>query len=270
LVENGDIDIAYTVQGYTPGRFPRTTVGELPLIFQTAEEGTRGLWGLYAQGLLDKEYDNLKVLAINTNVPVSVFGSSKTVATLRDFRGLRVRVASPTMGLALARLGAVSVGMPVNLIGESIANGMVDAIAFSWDALETAPGVAGKLLVEQVKSTLDGEFGALAFMIVMNKKAYDEVPKELQAAIDQHSGASLSMAIAKDRDVNEAAAKKRLQADSRLTSASWSSEERAQMAKLVAPVIDQWKKSMAAQGVDGDKLLHRMQELVNQKSASAE
>ena len=102
LVEKGDVDIAYTVQGYTPGRFPRTTEAELPIIFKTSEEGTCALWGLYQEGLLDKEYDNLKVLSLNTGVPVAVFGSSKSVATLKDFRGLRVRVASSVRGTALA------------------------------------------------------------------------------------------------------------------------------------------------------------------------
>src|SRR5262249_32024931 len=152
-------------------------------------------------------------------------------------------------GLALGKLGAVPVGMPVNIIGESIANGMVDAIMFGFDAIRTTPGVGGKPLLEQAKSTLDGEFGALALMVVMNKKAYDEMAKEFQTVIDQHSGRSLSMMLAKDRDVNEQQAKKELQSDSRLTSASLSGEERAGMAKLVTPVLEQCKKSMAGQGI---------------------
>jgi TRAP-type C4-dicarboxylate transport system substrate-binding protein len=270
LVEKGDIEIAYTVQGYTPGRFPRSTVAELPLMFKTSTEGTRALWGLYEEGSLDKEYDSVKVLSLNTGAPVTIFGGSKTVATLKDFRGLRVRVASPTTGLALARLGAVPIGMPVNLIGESMANGMVDAITFGFDAIRTTPGIGGKPLVEQVKSTLDGEFGALTLMVVMNKTAYDAMPKELQAVIQQHSGEGLSMAMAKDRDLNEEAAKKQLQADGGLASASLSTDEHAEMTKLVTPVLEQWKKSMAGQGIDGGKLLSRMKELVNQKSASAQ
>jgi TRAP-type C4-dicarboxylate transport system substrate-binding protein len=47
MVEKGDVDIAYTVQGYSPGRFPRTTVAELPLMFRDSQEGTRVLWSLY-------------------------------------------------------------------------------------------------------------------------------------------------------------------------------------------------------------------------------
>jgi hypothetical protein len=41
------------------------------------------------------------------------------------------------------------------------------------------------------------------------------------------------------------------------------------MVKLIRPVIDDWKKSMAEKGVDGDKLTKRAQELAAQKTASA-
>src|SRR3954465_3166834 len=40
MVEKGDIEMASSVQGYHPGRFPRSTVMELPLIYDTAETGT--------------------------------------------------------------------------------------------------------------------------------------------------------------------------------------------------------------------------------------
>src|SRR6185369_12999263 len=43
LVEKGDIEIASTVQGYSPGRFPRSSVMELPMMFDTSVAGTRAL-----------------------------------------------------------------------------------------------------------------------------------------------------------------------------------------------------------------------------------
>ena len=39
----------------------------------------------------------------------------------RDFRGLRMRSPSITVGVALAKLGAVPLGIPLNMIGETIA-----------------------------------------------------------------------------------------------------------------------------------------------------
>jgi TRAP-type C4-dicarboxylate transport system substrate-binding protein len=270
LVEKGDVDIAYTVQGYTPGRFPRTTAVELPLLFHDAMQGSRVVWDLYKQGAFEKEYDNLKVLALVTSVPFSIFSASKPVAGLKDFRGMRIRVPSPTVGLALAKLGAVPIGLPVNLIPESLASGMVDAIAYPADSLVTTPGLNGKPIAEQVQVAYYPEFAEVALMIVMNKKVWDGLPAELQAAIDKQTGLPLVEAWAKDRDEGEQASRKRIEATGRFKITELSETDRAQMTKLVGPVIADWKKSLATQGIDGDKLLHQVQERIAQKSASAQ
>ena len=40
MVEKGDIEIAATVQGYHPGRFPQSSVMELPLMYENSIAGT--------------------------------------------------------------------------------------------------------------------------------------------------------------------------------------------------------------------------------------
>src|SRR5271170_2854877 len=103
----------------------------------------------------------------------------------------------------------------------------------------------------------------------MNQKAYDSLPKDLQKVIDDHTGLALSQAIAKDRDVSETDAKKRFQNDSRYSYTVMTPEQHDEMVKLIASVIDDWKKSMADKGIDSDKLLTHAQELAAQKTASA-
>jgi len=269
LLQKNEIDIAYTVQGYTPGKFPGTTVGELPLMYRSSEDGTRALWGLYKEGLLDKEYAGLKVLALNISAPFGIFSANKPITGIKDFRGLRIRVPSPTVGLALARMGAVPIGLPLNMIGESISNHMVDAISYGADPLESLTSGDGKPVADLIKAAYDCSFAAPALMIVMNQKAFDALPKDLQKVIDDHTGWTLSLAMAKDRDTSEAAAKQRLQQSGRYTLTAMTPEQHDEMAKLIAPVIDEWKKSVASQGLDADKLLHRAQELAAQKTASA-
>jgi len=269
MVEKGDVDIAYTVQGYKPGRFPRTTVAELPFMFRDAQEGTRVLWTLYKEGLLEKEYDGLKVLALYGGVPAGLFSATKPISSVKDLRGMRLRVAAPTLGLSLARMGAVPIGLPINLIGESIASGMIDGVALGIDTVETLPGVNGKPVLDQIKAFYDCSFAGTALMMVMNQKAYDNLPKDLQKVIDDNFSVAAAQAVAKDRDVNETEAKKRFQSDSRFTYAAMTPDQHDEMTKLIVPVVDEWKKSLAAKGVDGDKLMQRAQELAAQKTASA-
>jgi TRAP-type transport system periplasmic protein len=268
MVARGDIDIAFTVQGYKPGRFPRTTVAELPLMFRDAQEGTRVLWALYKEGLLEKEYDGIKVLSLDTGTPSGIFSATKPITAIKDLRGMRLRVASPTVGLSLARLGAIPIGLPINLIGASIASHMVDGVALPADPMETLPGVNGKPVADQVKAFYDCGFAEVALMEVMNQKAYDHLPKDLQKVIDKHFGVAEMQAMAKDRDTSEASAKKRLQSNSRYTYTTMSPAQHDEMVQLITPVIDDWKKSLSAQGIDGARLLKRAQELAAQKTAS--
>lgn len=269
MVQRGDIDIAYTVQGYSPGRFPATSVAELPLMFHDAQEGTRVLWQLYKEGLLGKEYDGLHVLSLYAGVPSGIFSATKPISALKDLRGMRLRVASPVIGLSLARMGAVPIGLPINLIGESIASHMVDGLAFGADSMESLPGANGKGVADQVKAFYDCGFAETALMVVMNQKAWDSLPKDMQKVLDDNFSVAAMQAMAKDRDVNEDAAKKRFQGKSGFTYTTMTPDQHDEMVKLIAPVIDDWKKSLAEKSIDGDKLLKRAQDLAAQKTASA-
>ena len=100
-VERGDIEIASTVQGYNPGRFPQSSVMELPLMFETAVSGTHAIWKLYKEGLLDRDYASVKVLGLYMLPPYGIFTPGRKITELRDLRGMRVRSPSTTVGLAL-------------------------------------------------------------------------------------------------------------------------------------------------------------------------
>jgi hypothetical protein len=76
---------SYTVQGYSPGHFPRTTVAELPLMFSDAQLGTRVLWNLYKEGLLEKDYEGLKVLSLYAGVPSASSAPPSRLATSKTF-----------------------------------------------------------------------------------------------------------------------------------------------------------------------------------------
>jgi TRAP-type transport system periplasmic protein len=76
-----------------------------------------------------KDYADLKPLALFVLPPYGLFTVNRNVTALRDLRGLRVRTPSPTVGLALARLGTIPIGLPVNAIGDNLAAGTIDAVA---------------------------------------------------------------------------------------------------------------------------------------------
>ncbi len=268
MVERGDIELASTVQGYNPGRFPQSSVMELPLMFGNSVAGTEAMMSLYKEGLLAKDYASVKVLALYVLPPYPIFTTGKKIESVRDFRGLRIRTPSTTVGVALSKLGAIPLGIPLNMIGDTIAGGYVDAIAYGWDSVTTAKGANGKLLVDQVSVGVDIGLAAPALMVVMNRAKFDALPADLKAIIDKHSS-DLAIASARLRETQEAATKKKLQADPRLTAISFNDEQRAELQRVTMPAIEEWKASMAKLGIDSERLYARARELIQQYKVAA-
>jgi TRAP-type C4-dicarboxylate transport system substrate-binding protein len=263
MVEKGAIEIAATLQGYHPGRFPQSSVMELPFMFENSIAGTSAMMSLYQEGLLDKDYASVKVLGLYVLSPYPIFTTGKKIQSVRDFRGLRMRTPSTTVGVALAKLGAVPLGIPINMIGDTIASGYVDAIAYGWDSATTTKGAAGKYLADQLSVVVDARLAAPALMIVMNRAKWDAMPDDLKKIVEKHSS-DLAMGNARIREAQEAATKKKLQTDPRFTMLSFSGEQRAELQRVTAPAVAEWKANMAKLGIDGERLYTRARELIQQ------
>src|SRR3954465_13303714 len=196
MVEKGAIEMAATVQGYRPGRFPQSSVMELPFMFENSISGTSAMMSLYKEGLLDKSYASVKVLGLYVLPPYPTFTTGKKIQSVRDFRGLRMRTPSTMVGVALAKLGAVPLGIPLNMIGDTLVSGYVDAIAYGWDSTTTTKGAAGKNLIDQLNVVVDAQLASPALMIVMNRAKWDSLPDDLKKIIEKH-GSSLAMESAR-------------------------------------------------------------------------
>ena len=268
MVEKGAIEMAASVQGYHPGRFPQSSVMELPFMFENSIAGTSAMMQLYKEGLLDKDYASVKVLGLYVLPPYPIFTTGKKIESVKDFRGLRMRTPSTTVGVALAKLGAVPLGIPLNMIGDTIASGYVDAIAYGWDSTTTTKGVAGKNLVDQLKVVIDARLAAPALMIVMNRATWDSMPADLRKIVEKHAS-DLAMGSARIREAQEAITKKKLQSDSRFTALAFSDQQRAELQAVTAPAVVEWKANMAKLGIDGEKLYTRARELIQQYKVAA-
>lgn len=268
MVEKGDIEMAVTVQGYTPGRFPQSSVMELPLMFQDSVAGTKAMMGLFKEGLLDKDYATVKVLGLYVLEPYPIFTTGKKIETVRNFRGMRIRAPSITVGLAMSKLGAIPLGIPSQMVGDTLANDTIDAVSLGWTSLVNTKGIEGKRLVDQVSVAVDAKFAAPALMLVMNRAKWEALPPDLKTIVAKY-GTMLSDGGAAARATADLASKKKVQTDPRITAMSLAPEQVTELNRLIAPAIDDWKAGMAKRGLDGDKLYTRARELIAQYQAEA-
>jgi TRAP-type C4-dicarboxylate transport system substrate-binding protein len=235
---------------------------ELPLIYDTAETGTRMMWTMFEEGLFGPEYDSVKVLALYMLPPYGIFTTADAkVESLRDMRGLRIRAPGVTVGLALARMGTIPIGLPINLIGGTLNDKLIDGISYGWDTAYTTVGFGKLTLAQQVKYLVDVNFAAPALLVVMNKKVYEALAPDLRKVIDDLSGKNLSLPSARLRDEAEAKAKAILAKSPDHTVIKLNDADRKELSDRVKPVIDEWVAGMKRQGIDGDKLLQRARAL---------
>ncbi len=178
----GVADVAWTVQGYTAGRFPLSHVVELPGLFERAAVGSCAFQKLYDSGALDEEYAETHVLFVHTHGPGHLHTSETPVTTLADLEGLKIRHPTQVIGQLLEDLGAEPVGMPAPQIYESMQRGTIDGYMLPWEAVD------GFRVYEVSDHHTQFGFYSLAFVLTMNKETYETLPADLKQVVDDNSG----------------------------------------------------------------------------------
>ena len=70
MVEKNVADIGWDIADYSPGRFPLTTVIELPFMVKTAEQASVAIWKTYEKfPEFQKEYADTKLLMLSAHAP---------------------------------------------------------------------------------------------------------------------------------------------------------------------------------------------------------
>ena len=253
-VRDGVVDLAWTLPGYTAGRFPLVEVFELPFVAGSAEATSQALMVFYQRHLRD-EFKDVKVIALHVHAPGALHMAKRPIRRLEDLKGLKIRAPSRMITEALAALGATPVGMPVPQVPEAIARGVVDGAALPYEVMLP-------LRVQEITRyhTNSGLYTAV-FLFAMNRARYESLPDDLKAVIDANSGLSVAKWAGKIWDAAEApgiaAAKARGNEIITLDKA-----EVARWKVATRPVIDQWIKDTTARGLDGQALYDEAKALV--------
>ena len=182
MAVRGVADITWGILAYTPGRFPLTTVMELPFMSPSPEVGSRIVWRLYEKGLLGSEFDDIKLLALAMPPGMDLHTSKKLVKSLEDMKGMKIRTPSPMMGKLIKKWGGVPVAMPATEVYLSLERGVIDAIFI--DPL-TLMGIRGN---EVTKYHTRVGISATVVFLAMNKKTWNRLPPDIQKVVDELTG----------------------------------------------------------------------------------
>jgi len=184
-VKQGVTDLAFGLNGIPRGRFPRTSIMEMPFVAESADSASKALWAML-DGSLAEDYKDFKPIALHCHNPGLFHTRDKSLKTIADVKGLRMRAPNPPTQALLAFLGATPVGMPPGQVYENIEKGVIDGAVFPWDAIK------GFRLENILKHHLDARVYTSCFHLVMSPKRYAELPADVQRAIDATTGEALT------------------------------------------------------------------------------
>ncbi|WP_221794026.1 TRAP transporter substrate-binding protein [Oceanobacter mangrovi] len=199
-VRKGVVDISWTVAGYTPGRFPKGEVFELPFMATSAEVTSMAIQE-YGSKEMQKELADVHVLALHTHAPGSLHSRNKMIKTMDDLADMKVRAPNKAMAEAFSNVGSSPIFMPVTQMTSALSKGILDVAALPFEVV--APMKIYELATNHTE--IKGERGLYAqfFIFSMNKKVYESLPADLQKVIDNNSGIELSQHIGQLFDKSE-------------------------------------------------------------------
>ena len=255
---DGVADIVMTVVGYTPGRFPKTEVFELPFMMTNPVATAKAFQDLVETDLQDGEYADVKVLGAWVHGP-GVIHTAKPVKTVDDMAGVKMRGPTRVINDMLKELGATPVGMPLPAIPEALSKGVVSGTVIPW---EVTPAIRlSEMVTNHLEFTGDEALYTATIIMVMNKDKYDSLSDKQKAAIDGESGMKLAEFAAQvmwDADVpTRAIAEKAGNTITQLPA-----EEVARFKEKAKPVVDRWLTHMEGQGIDGQALIDQAKGLI--------
>ncbi|NNU80141.1 TRAP transporter substrate-binding protein [Halovulum dunhuangense] len=249
---DGVVDLIWTLNGYTPGLFPRSEVFELPTVFVNdpvaANLAMRGMFDEH----LAEEYAGLEVMFLHVHAGNAFQMVDREVRTPADMAGLSLRTPSRTGAWVIEALGATPVAMPVPELPQALSRGVVAGALIPWEII---PALR---LQEQTEYQIEGanmeRLGTSVFQVSMNKAKWDSLPAEIQDAFRQASDEDWLREVGQlwraTDDFGIGMATEAGNTHVRLTE-----DETAAMLDAMGPVVDRWVTEVTAAGIDGAALV---------------
>jgi TRAP-type C4-dicarboxylate transport system substrate-binding protein len=250
------------VLGYTPGRFPKSEVFELPFVV-TKGEATSVAFQEYVEANSMDEFAGVKLICVHGHGP-GLFHTKDPVTKLEDLQGMKIRGGSRVINDMLTRLGAEPIGMPVPQVPEALSTGVISGTTIPW---EVTPSLRVAELVKN-HTGFSGKHGLYTqtFGFTMNQAAYDNLADDLKAIIDANSGVETARAFGAAMDAGDAIGLKIAQ-DAGNNIITLDDAETARWKEASQATIDQWYTDATAAGFDGKALHDQALALVEKHSA---
>jgi len=256
--KDGVADVVWTLPGYTPGRFPKSEIFEIPFLHTNAVATTLALQDYHEKHLQD-EFKDVHVLLVHCHDGALVH-ANKSIMKLEDFKGMKIRTANRGGSVFLRAVGATAVGAPVPEVPQMLSKGVIDGALLPFE-------IALPLKVHELIK-FHNEFsgavprtGTSVFLLAMNKKRYDALPADVKKVVDANSRRNIAKMAGQIWVDIEKPGKDAATAQKNSFPMMPASEV-ARVRAAVKPEVDKFLKELSEKGIDAPKLYAEAQQLV--------
>ncbi len=257
---DGVVDLVWTVNGYTPGLFPRTEVMELPNVYVNDPVAANlALFDMFESDL-EQEYEGVEVMFLHVHAGQGIHMRDKLVRSPDDFVGTTLRIPTRTGAWIIEALGSTPRQMPVPDLPGALQKGTVDGAFIPWEIIPPLR------IQEQTEYQIEGadmaRFGTTTFQVSMNKARWDSLPEDIQKAFKDASGREWWAEVGRiwratdDFGIN-------LAVEAGNEHVVLTEEETAAMFQALEPVVERWIAEVTEKGIDGDGLVAGARDLVS-------
>ena len=178
-VVEGLSDVGFSVLAYTRGRFPVMSAVDLPLGYTSGTVATKVVNAVYNK-FQPKELMDTQVMYLHSHGPGLIHTKTKAVHKMEDMKGLKFR-GHGTSALVVKALGGTPVPKPMPETYQMLQKGVVDGAVYPFEANK------GWKLGE-VTNYATADFSAAyttSFFVVMNKDKWNSLSAKNQKIIAQ-------------------------------------------------------------------------------------
>lgn len=254
IISTGLAASGILVPSYEPAKLPLTSVAELPGFHASACEGTAKAWHLMQEGgaVYEAELKPLGLMPLYVNVltPYQLVTTRKTVATLQDVAGLKLRANGAAMDGTARAIGSVPVMVSSTEFYDALTRGTIDGGL--WPIGSTVPaGLDGV-----IRHTLRGaRLGGGVTVLAISAKVWDGLDaatrQVMRAAGEQAQRHLCAYLDALDQEVTD-----KLVAAGTLEVVDLPDAEQPLWAERVAAVGQKWASLLDATGRPGTAVLN--------------
>ncbi|MFD2237576.1 TRAP transporter substrate-binding protein [Aureimonas populi] len=256
---DGVVDMIWTLNGYSPGLFPRTEVFELPNVHTNDTVATNLAMADLFDEHLAQEHVGVQVLFQHVHAGQAIQMADREVRAPSDLAGTTLRIPTRTGAWVVEALGANPVSMPVPDFPQALSRGVVHGGLVPWEII---PALQLQDLTDyQIELADNGRLGTSVFQVSMNKARWDALPEDIRQIFLDHSGEDWLREVGRIwRDIDDAGIALAVEAGN--NHVTLTAEESAVFVETLEPVVARWVEDVSRQGVEGAALVEAAREAI--------